>query len=97
VALDATGLPSFNALQNGTTGAAIFFYVFDVMILGGRNAIGETLVKRRDILTREVLPRLADPVREAPRFDASLAALVAPHDRFSAWPSHEEMKRRAHP
>jgi DNA ligase D-like protein (predicted ligase) len=77
VALDADGRPSFNALQSGAAGAAIFFYVFDVMILAGRNLMGETLARRRDLLAREVLPGLADPVREAPRFDASLADLIA--------------------
>lgn len=41
VALDAAGRPSFNALQNGAAGAAIFFYVFDVMVLGGRDVMGE--------------------------------------------------------
>jgi len=39
VALDETGRPSFNALQNGAAGAAIVYYVFDVMILRGRNII----------------------------------------------------------
>jgi bifunctional non-homologous end joining protein LigD len=75
VALDAAGRPSFNALQNGA--AVVFFYVFDVMVLGGRNVMGETLATRRDLLTREVLPRLAEPVREAPRLEAALADLIA--------------------
>jgi ATP-dependent DNA ligase len=69
--------PHSNALQNGAAGATIVYYVFDVMVLGGRNVMGETLATRRDLLTREVLPRLADPVREAPRFDAALADLIA--------------------
>ena len=47
------------------------------MVLAGRNVMGEPLATRRDLLTREVLPRLADPVREAPRFDAALADLIA--------------------
>jgi hypothetical protein len=51
--------------------------VFDVMGLGGRNVMGETLATRRDLLTREVLPKLANPVREASRFDAALTDLVA--------------------
>jgi ATP-dependent DNA ligase len=55
VALDAAGRPSFNALQNG--GAAVFFYVFDVLILAGRNVMGETLAVRRELLNRA--PRLA--------------------------------------
>ena len=39
--------------------------------------MGETLATRRNLLTREVLPGVADPVREAPRFDAALADLIA--------------------
>jgi hypothetical protein len=77
VALDADGRPSFNALQNSSAGATIVYYVFDVMVLGGRNVMGETLATRRDLLSREVLPLLAKPVREAPRFDAALADLIA--------------------
>jgi ATP-dependent DNA ligase len=76
VALYEAGRPSFNALQNGAVGAAIFFYVFDVMVLGGQDVMGKTLAARRDFLSREVLPRLADPVREAPRFDVALADLI---------------------
>jgi bifunctional non-homologous end joining protein LigD len=77
VALDPDGRPSFNALPNGATGAAIVYFVFDVMVLGGRKVMGETLATRRDLLTRKVLPGLADPVREAPRFYAALADLIA--------------------
>jgi ATP-dependent DNA ligase len=77
VALDEAGRPSFNALQNGAAGAAIFYYVFDVMVLGGRSVMGEMLAARRNLLAREVLPKLADPVRGAPRFDAALADLIA--------------------
>ncbi len=37
VALDEAGRPSFNALQNSAAGATIVYYVFDVMVLGGRD------------------------------------------------------------
>lgn len=77
VALDAAGRPSFNALQNGAAGAPIFYYVFDVIVLGVRNVMGEPLAMRRDRLTREVLPSLAEPLREAPRFDTALTDLMA--------------------
>jgi ATP-dependent DNA ligase len=77
IALDAAGRPSFNALQNGSASATIVYYVFDVMVLVGRNVMRETLATRRELLSRDVLPLLADPVREAPRFDASLADLIA--------------------
>jgi hypothetical protein len=43
VALDPDGRPSFSALQNGAAGATIVYYVFDVMVLGGRNVMGEPL------------------------------------------------------
>jgi len=74
VALGSDGRPSFNALQNGS---AIEYYVFDVLVLGGLNVMGETLATRRELLTREVLSQLREPVREAPRFDARLADLIA--------------------
>jgi bifunctional non-homologous end joining protein LigD len=74
VALDESGRPSFSALQN--EGALIVYFVFDVLVLGGRSVMADTLGARREFLTREVLPKLADPIREAPRFDASLADLV---------------------
>jgi bifunctional non-homologous end joining protein LigD len=77
VALDPDGRPSFSALQNGSAGATIVYYAFDVMVLSGRNVMGEPLATRRDLLTRDVLPRLGEPVREAPRFDAALADLIA--------------------
>lgn len=45
VALDGEGRPSFNALQNGA--ARIVYFVFDVLVLGGRNVMAETLAARR--------------------------------------------------
>jgi bifunctional non-homologous end joining protein LigD len=38
--------------------------------------MADELVMRRELLTRDVLPKLTDPIREAPQFDASLADLV---------------------
>ncbi len=55
----------------------IVFYVFDVLVLGGRDVMAETLRTRRELLSLEVLPLLAEPIREAPRFDAALADLIA--------------------
>jgi ATP-dependent DNA ligase len=40
VALDEAGRPSFSALQSGSAGATIVYYVFDVMVLGRRNVMG---------------------------------------------------------
>jgi DNA ligase D-like protein (predicted ligase) len=77
VALDETGRPSFNGLQNhGSATAPIFFYAFDVLILGGKNVMDQSLAARRQLLSNAVLPNLRDPIREAPRFDVSLRDLV---------------------
>jgi ATP-dependent DNA ligase len=76
VALDESGRPSFNALQNGFAMAQLCYYVFDVLVLAGRNVASEPLSARRELLRRQVLSRLADPIREAPQFDASLPDLI---------------------
>jgi ATP-dependent DNA ligase len=77
VALDASGKPSFNALPNyGAAGAALHFYVFDVLILAGRDVIGEPLTKRRELLESRILPTLSEPVRYCPQFKASLKDLI---------------------
>jgi len=80
VALDSAGRPSFNALQNlgsGSAKAHIVYYVFDVLMLGGRDLLGESLATRRSLLADQVLPKLSEPVRESPVLDASLTDLIA--------------------
>ena len=48
VALDESGKPSFNALQNyASAGTTLNFYVFDVLVLKGQDAMVEPLVNRR--------------------------------------------------
>jgi ATP-dependent DNA ligase len=65
VALDETGKPSFNLLQNdGSSKASLLYYVFDVLILAGRDVMHEPLSLRRELLQREIMPKLLDPVRE---------------------------------
>jgi DNA ligase D-like protein (predicted ligase) len=76
VALDESGRPSFNALQNGSATAQLCYHVFDVLVLAGRNVMSEPLSARRELLRRQVLPRLTDLIREAPQFDASLPDLI---------------------
>ena len=77
VALDGSGRPSFNLLQNvGPSKATVVYYIFDVLVLGGQSLAAEPMWKRRQILQAQVLPRLNDPVRESPQLDASLADLV---------------------
>jgi len=77
VALDESGRPSFNRLQNyGSSSASLCYFLFDVLILKGRDLRGEPLETRRELLSRTVLPKLAEPIREAPQFDAPLKDLV---------------------
>ena len=48
VALDETGRPSFNALQNlGSSKATLVYYVFDVPVVAGRDVMREPLSARR--------------------------------------------------
>ena len=77
VAFDEDGRPSFNALQNfGSAAAAVVYYVFDVMVLAGGNVMREPLEKRRALLEKKVLPKLSEPVRYSPPFDAPLPVLI---------------------
>jgi DNA ligase D-like protein (predicted ligase) len=77
VAFDEDGRPSFNTLQNyGSAPAPVVYYVFDVMVLGGREVMQEPLHKRRALLEKKVLPKLAEPVRYAAPLDATLPVLV---------------------
>src|ERR1700722_10330229 len=59
VALDAEGRPSFNMLQNyGSAGAPLHFFIFDVLVLRGRDVMDEPLVKRHALIEKHVLPQL---------------------------------------
>jgi bifunctional non-homologous end joining protein LigD len=77
VAFDADGKPSFNILQNyGSAGTPLHFFVFDLLVLNGRDLMAEPLVKRRDLLEKRVLPKLSEPVRYWPELKASLKDLI---------------------
>ena len=77
VAFGEDGRPSFSALQNfGSAAGPVAFYVFDVMILSGRNVMREPLEARRALLVKKVLPKLKEPVRYAAPFDAPLPVLI---------------------
>jgi DNA ligase D-like protein (predicted ligase) len=77
VALDESGRPSFNALQNyGSSGIAIFYYVFDLLVLKGQNLMSEQLSKRRDLLRRYIVRKVKDPIRECPELNASLSDVI---------------------
>ncbi len=77
VALDETGKPSFNTLQNyGSSKAPVFYYVFDVPVLRGRDLMAESLDVRRMLLEKRVMPKLQDPIRCSVELKASLRDLV---------------------
>jgi len=77
VALDQSGRPSFNALQNyRSTGVSIVYFVFDVLVISGRNVIPEPLETRRELLGTYILPKLTEPIRECPQLNASLRDVI---------------------
>lgn len=77
VALDESGRPSFNLLQNHAgSDVPLVYYVFDVLILEGRDVMKETLAERRNLLESIILPELSEPVRYSTSFDASLPELI---------------------
>jgi ATP-dependent DNA ligase len=72
------GGPSFNLLQNHVPGKApVCYYIFDVLVLAGRDLMGEPLSVRRELLTSRVLSKVREPVRHSPVLNARLADLIA--------------------
>jgi DNA ligase D-like protein (predicted ligase) len=77
VALDDSGRPSFNALQNySSTSASIVYFVFDVPILKGRELLSRPLYLRREALEEHVLSELSVPIRPYPELKADLSDVV---------------------
>ncbi len=76
VALDEEGRPSFNTLQNRSPGMPVHFFIFDLLVLRGRDVMAEHLLKRRALIEKHVLPTLADPIRYSPILEASLPNLI---------------------
>jgi hypothetical protein len=65
--------PSFNVLQNYGSGTQpLLYYVFDVMVLDGRDVMSEPLTMRRELLKRRLLPTLAEPICESSILEAAL-------------------------
>src|SRR4030095_14402601 len=52
------------------------YYVFDVMVLAGKNVISEPLQKRRELLQKKLLHKLAKPIRYSAPLDAALPVLI---------------------
>src|SRR5579863_3654636 len=76
VALDQDGRPSFNALQNHGSAGVLHFFIFDLLMLQGHDVMAEPLVKRRELIEKHVLPKLAEPIRYSPILEASLPDLI---------------------
>jgi bifunctional non-homologous end joining protein LigD len=77
VALDSSGRPSFNILQNfGSSHASLLFYAFDVPILAGSDVQSEPLDIRRELLRMKVLSKLDEPIRYSATLEASLTSLI---------------------
>ena len=76
VALDESGRPSFNLLQNFSSNAVIVYYVFDLLILAGRDVMREPLSTRRELLEEQILPLLDEPIRYSQELRASLPDLI---------------------
>ena len=76
VALDEEGRPCFSRLQHHSPGVSLHFFIFDLLILNGRDVMAELLMKRRALIDQNVLPTLADPIRYSPILAASLANLI---------------------
>lgn len=47
--------------------------MFDVLILAGRDVMGEPLTKRRDLMEKHIFPKLSEPIRYSPPLDARLS------------------------
>ena len=77
VALDDSGWRSFSALQDyASSKVPIVYYVFDVLMVSGRNVMSEPASVRRDLLRREILPKLGEPIRESPVIGVNLPDLI---------------------
>jgi ATP-dependent DNA ligase len=76
VALDASGFPNFNLLQNYCTEASrIHFFVFDLLVYQGRDLTRLPLIERREII-RSVLKFSAGRVRITDYLEASATDML---------------------
>ena len=77
VALDETGRPSFNILQNyRRAGLPLQFYAFDVLTLAGRSLQDRTLEERRKALRTKIVPRLPESVLFSETLEATASEVT---------------------
>ena len=72
-----TVVPRFGALQNGSRGAVLRFFVFDLLFIAGHNVQRVPLEKRRYLLYEELMPKMPEIVCYSDTLDASAADVVA--------------------
>ena len=74
--MDPEGRPSFSLLQNySSAGVQLLYFVFDLLILRGKDLMHQPLSIRRELL-QGLLPKLAEPVRYVPPFDVDLKTMI---------------------
>ncbi len=76
VAVDESGRPSFNLLQNySTSGVPVLYYAFDMLCWRGKSLLKLPLSERREYL-RRALARCGEPVRLSAALEAGPDELV---------------------
>ena len=60
--------------QDGAGG--LVYYVFDLLVVAGKDVMGEPLTVRRELLRSPLLRKLDEPIREFPQLDATLPPLI---------------------
>jgi DNA ligase D-like protein (predicted ligase) len=77
VALDPAGKPSFNLLQNhGSSSAPLHFFIFDLLVLKGKDVMNKSLTERRELLEKHIFPKMQEPIRYSPVLEAGLKDLI---------------------
>ena len=76
-ALDADGRPSFNLLQNyGNSTGPLVYFLFDLLVLSGRDLKKDPLETRRGLLERKLMSKLAEPIRLSPALEGTMRELI---------------------
>ncbi len=71
-----SGKPSFTRFKTRRPERRSISSSSSVLILAGRDVMGEPLTKRRELMERHIFPKLSEPIRYSPLLDARLSDLV---------------------